>query len=64
MLHSTKYIFRNVSYLANSWYTDLFSARFAANIFNKPLDNTFHYDVIKWKYFSRYCPFVRGIPRS
>ena len=23
----------------------------------------FHYDVIKWKYFPRYWPFVRGIRR-
>ena len=23
-----------------------------------------HDDVIKWKHFSRYCPFVRGIHRS
>ena len=23
-----------------------------------------HDDVIKWKHFLRYCPFVRGIPRS
>ena len=23
-----------------------------------------HYDVMKWKYFPRYCPFVRGIHRS
>ena len=25
---------------------------------------TCHDDVIKWKHFSRYCPFVRGIHRS
>ena len=24
----------------------------------------FHEDVIKWKYFPRYWPFVRGIHRS
>ena len=24
----------------------------------------FHYDVIKWKHFPRYWPFVRGIHRS
>ena len=24
----------------------------------------FYDDVIKWKYFPRFCPFVRGIPRS
>ena len=23
-----------------------------------------HDDVIKWKHYPRYCPFVRGIPRS
>ena len=23
-----------------------------------------HYDVIKWKHFPRYCPFVRGNNRS
>ena len=23
-----------------------------------------HDDVVKWKHFSRYWPFVRGIPRS
>ena len=23
-----------------------------------------HYDVIKWKHFLRYCPFVQGILRS
>ena len=26
--------------------------------------NIGHDDVIKWKHFSRYCPFVRGIHRS
>ena len=25
---------------------------------------SFHYDVIKWKHFPRYWPFVRGIHRS
>ena len=28
------------------------------------LDALFHDDVIKWKHFPRYWPFVRGIPRS
>ena len=28
------------------------------------LSNNFHDDVIKWKHFSRYWPFVRGIHRS
>ena len=30
----------------------------------KPLNHLWHDDVIKWKHFSRYWPFVRGIHRS
>ena len=29
-----------------------------------PIHNTFHDDVIKWKHFPRYWPYVRGIHRS
>ena len=30
----------------------------------KALCRGIHYDVIKWKHFPHYWPFVRGIPRS
>ena len=40
-----------------SWRCSTFVCRRDSEVFN-------HDDVIKWKHFPRYWPFVRGIPRS
>ena len=34
------------------------------HLWSRPLTNGMHDDVIKWKHFPRYWPFVRGIHRS
>ena len=39
-------------------------AKYLATIGRHSGDGQFHYDVIKWKHFPRYWPFVRGIHRS
>ena len=43
--------------ISNSW-------RVKQAIFAPAQDVLNHDDVIKWKHFLRYCPFVRGIQRS
>ena len=43
------------------WHT---ADRDQRNIFDKMLKFIVHDDVIKWKHFPRYWPFVRGIQRS
>ena len=36
----------------------------AVSLFNAPEISSFHHDVVKWKHFPLYWPFVRGIHRS
>ena len=49
----------NTSDMHNSWDVLRHSYDNSA-----PLEGHFHDDVIKWKHFPRYWPFVRGIHRS
>ena len=48
--------------VSNHLHPSLNTNTIAANAFKSILSN--HDDVIKWKYFPRYWPFVRGIHRS
>ena len=48
-----------------SWYIRIYSWRLDSLILSQQdITQCFHDDVIKWKHFPRYCPFVRGIHRS
>ena len=47
----------------NVTYTVYSTRLWSVNV-SPQTDNTFHDDVMKWKHFPRYWPFVQGIPRS
>ena len=52
-----RYFFKSISNTYVLWNTD--------KMLHVPvIMDTFHDDVIKWKHFPRYWPFVRGIHRS
>ena len=50
----------NMKYIYSCWYCPVYTT--AIEI--KSLQFRLHDDVIKWKHFRRYWPFVRGIHRS
>ena len=54
-----------ISYMALIyWYNIIFSKSHTCTHIVQSDHNEFYDDVIKWKHFPRYWPFVRGIHRS
>ena len=58
----------NLYYRMSAWVCCVYVTSVCANVIFymdiHPLLTYIHDDVIKWKYFPRYWPFVRGIHRS